>query len=327
MAGVITIKIVIVVLLLLSSCCSTVSAASIDLGITDALSNIVSKGIENFWVRMADACYSQSFRPDGHTFNGTGSEVFIYAMTTQTVDPWNNIAVMKYRTKGIILAILYGSVYSVIGFVYALISILSPCGGNLIDGVLNRSNSYRMIRIKEYFENLLTWILVIGFTDIFVKMMFLINYFICSFLIVSSYAISPITPSADNIISYVSMGIMYLAMSWFMCCRGMLLYLFVMGSFIIGALLISNKTRDLGFSIGYYFTGILYLQTIIVFCTTGGYLAIEAMKEELGIVAGSIMEIGLYIILTFILLVVAIVIVFGLKHYKKTAINTMRLVI
>ena len=106
-----------------------------------------------------------------------------------------------------------------------------------------------------------------------------------------------------------------------------MLHIFVMASFIIGALLISNKTRGFGLSVGWYFIGILFLQSIIVFLTTAGFIGVEAMCSDMGIISGSVAELGLYFLLLVILVLASISVVIGLVRFRRTAVKTVRLVI
>jgi hypothetical protein len=112
-----------------------------------------------------------------------------------------------------------------------------------------------------------------------------------------------------------------------MFARGILLHIFVMASFIIGALLISNKTRGFGLSVGWYFIGILFLQSIIVFLTTAGFIGVEAMCSDAGIISGSVAELGLYFLLLVILVIASLWVLFGLVRFRKAAVKTVRLVI
>lgn len=307
---------------------SPVASADSGFGIADALSNIVKGGIDKFIIGIADSLYEQSFRPDGtETFNGTTTEIWIYKITTYTPDPWKHPEVLEFVKMTIAVTLLYCFVYSAVGFIYVLLSMVAPAGANIVDSLLDRSSAFRNVRIKEYFGNLLVSIGVIGFTTVAMVTLFTINYFVTSFLIVSCFEVKSLSPSADNAILYLMISLFYNTLNGAMYARGILLHIFVMASFIIGALLISNKTRGLGLSVGWYFIGILFLQSAIVFFTTTGFIAVEVMCSDLGIVAGSVSELGLYFLLLVILVLVTASILIGLVRLRKTAVNTVRLVI
>jgi hypothetical protein len=307
--------------------CSTAVADS-GFGIADALSDIVKGGIDKFLIGFADNLYEQSYRPDGTTtFNGTTTEIWIYKITTYTPDPTKNAGVMSFLKNTLLLVVVYCFLYTGIGLIYVLLAMVAPSKADLIDGMLNRSNMFRTTRIKEYFENLLVTVSVLGFTGTAMSMLFALNYFITSFFIISCFQVKSLAPSTDNAILYLMISIFYYMLNSAMFIRGILLYIFVMGCFIIGALLISNKTRDLGFSVGWYFVGILFLQSIIVFLTTAGFIGVEAMCAESGIVAGTAAEIGLYLFLLIILFIAVISIMIGLVRFRKAAVKTVRLAI
>lgn len=306
-------------------CCSVASA---DLGITDRLTDIVVGGLNKFLIGLSDDFYEQSYRPKGtEEFNGTATEIWIYGVTTHTYDPWKSASIKDFRKLTILMCIVYCSIYSSTGGLYVIVSMLSSSGGNLMDSMLNRSSAFRTVRIKEYFENLAVSIGVLAFTDVFMKAMFTLNYFLTSLFIVSCFEVKSLSPSTDNVILYVSIGIFYNTLNHAMEIRHIILDMFVMGSFIIGMLLISNKTRNTGLSIGWYCIGILFLQTIIVFLTTAGFISVEVICANRGIIAGSAAEISLYFVLLIILIGVTLAIMVGLVTLRKTAVKTVRLVI
>lgn len=280
-----------------------VPSASADLGIMDTLSDMVCDGIAKFCIWLADMMYEASFRPEGHEFNGTGTEVFIYAVTTHTADPWSADAVQDFRKTTVLWFIIYCSVYSSIGFIYLACMLVIPDTANMIDETLNRSPSYQKIRIQEYFGSLAISIAMLAFTDIVLKMAFTLNYFIVSILLVSSMETHSLTPSPDNIIVYVAMGLFYFVMSFAMLCREVLVYLFVMSSYIIGACLISTRTREYGKSLVYYYMGILFLQSSMVLIVTMGYIAAKCICLTFGFVIGSVSEIIIYAIVLLIIIV------------------------
>ena len=317
-------KHIIIALMILLAGCSVASADS-GFGITDALSDIVKNGIDKFVIGCADNMYEQGYAPVGkEVFNGTSTEIFIYSLTTRTIDPWAKEGITNFMKKSLLILVIYCFIYSIVGAIYVLLSMLLPTSADLIDTVLNRSSAFRAARIKEYFGNLLVSITVVAFTNTIMIAFFTVNFFMVSFLIVSCFDATTLSPSGDNAILYLSMAIFYAVLGWFMLVREVLLCIFVASGFIIGALLISNKTRDFGLSVGYYFIGILFLQTIIVGITTIGFVAVESIKTDSGIVAGSVSEICLYFVLLGILLWATIKMMFGLKRHKK---RIMKLVI
>lgn len=316
-------KIVFVIILLLSFC----QLVSAELVIADALTDIVSGGISKFFIYIADMMYSISYRPAGHEFNGTSTEVFIYSLTTHTVDPWSYPDVQDFRRNTLLWLLLYGSIYSVIGFIYVVISMVKPEATNLIDGMLNRPTSYRKKRIKEYFENLLTYIFVVALTDLGTKMLFTLNYFIVSLLLVSSMEMHSLTPSPDNMILYFAMGLFYFILTGFMLCREILLTIFVMISFIIGMLLISSRTRHKGISILYYFLGILFFQSGIVLLTTTGYIAAKGICYAGGTFVGVGAELVIYSVLLVILVVCSFIGFIKLIIYRRKAMKQIKMVI
>lgn len=307
---------------------STTASAGSGFGIADALSDIIKGGIDKFIIGTADSLYEQSFQPDdAEAFNGTATEIWIYKITTYTPDPYQQQTVRDFLGITIVIVVLYCFIYSVVGLIYTMLSMLAPAGADLVDSMLNRSNAFRTVRIKEYFENLLISIGVIGFTNVAMIMLFTLNFFIVSFLIVSCFEVKSLSPSADNAILYLMISVFYYALNSVMYARGILLHIFVMASFIIGALLISNKTRGFGLSVLWYFIGILFLQSIIVFLTTAGFIGVEAMCSDMGIISGSVAELGLYFLLLVILVLASISVVIGLVRFRRTAVKTVRLVI
>ncbi len=307
---------------------STTASAGSGFGIADTLSDIIKGGMDKFIIGIADSLYEQSFRPDGtETFNGTTTEIWIYKITTYTPDPYQQQTVRDFLGMTIVVVVLYCFIYSMVGLIYVILSMLAPAGADIVDSLLNRSNAFRTTRIKEYFENLLISIGVIGFTSVAMIMLFTLNYFITSFFIVSCFEVKSLAPSTDNVILYLMISTFYYALNSAMYARGILLHIFVMASFIIGALLISNKTRGVGLSIGWYFIGILFLQSIIVFLTTAGFIGVEAMCSDMGIISGSVAELGLYFLLLFILVIATISVVVGLVRFRRTAVKTVRLAI
>jgi len=306
-----------------------VSAGS-GIGVTDALSDAVKSGLDKFLITIADRMYETSYRPTGTYVAGnntSASEIMIYATTTHTVDPFTNAEINEFRRNTLLLVIIYAVIYGGIGLVYVLLSIVAPSAASAIDGVLNRGSDFRSTRIKHYFNSLGIALLVIAFVDISVRMLFTLNLFSVSFLICSSMQLHTLSPTADNVILYFAMGIFYACLTWFMCVRELLLYVFVGVSYLIGALLISSKTRDIGISGLYYYGGVLFMQTTIVLATTLGFIGAKAICAGSGTVVGSISELIIYAVLLFILLGIAAGNILGLIKYRKSAMRAVKLVI
>jgi len=317
----------VLIVMLLSPMC--VSAGS-GLGVADALADGVKNGIDKFFITVADRMYETSYRPSG-TYTGgnntSASEIMIYATTTHTMDPFANTEINKFRRKSLLLVVVYAVVYGAIGLLYVFVSVVVPSAASAIDAVLNRGSDLRSTRIKHYFHNLATSLLVVGFTDIAIQMLFTLNLFFVSFLIVSSMETHTLAPTADNVILYFFMGVFYTVLTWFMCMRDLMLYIFVGISYIIGGLLISNKTRSIGMSGLWYYSGVLFMQSIIVLFTTLGFMGGKAICSGSGTIVGSISEIVIYLALLFILLFVAFGCLFGMLKYKKAAITAVKLVV
>lgn len=307
-----------------------VANAGSGIGVADALADAVKSGLDKFCIMVADRMYESSYRPGG-TFNESNnmstSEIMIYATTTHTVDPWSNGEIQKFRINTLLMLIIYALMYGAIGLIYVIFSIAVPRGATAIDEMLNRGSDFRSTRIKQYFGNLLTAITVVAFTDIGLKLLFTLNYFVVAFLTVSSMQMHTLTPSDDNVILYLFMGIFYAVLTWFMCVRDVLLYVFVAISYLIGILLISNKTRDLGISTAYYYTGVLFMQSMIVLMTTIGFIAAKAICANSNVVVESISELVIYFVLLFILMWTAIKYLLGLKRYRKPVVAAVKMVI
>lgn len=300
--------------------------ATADIGITDTLSGVVAGGLDAFIIRCADSLYEQSFRPDGtSTYNGTSTEVFIYAITTYTPDPTKHQTVRNFMAMTILLLAIFCFVYISVGSIYVLLSIVSPDRADILDGILGRSTAFRAVRMKEYFTNLAVMIGVLSCTAVVMKVLFTISYFITSFFIVSCFQVKSLAPSTDNVILYGMIAIFYKVLYSAMEARALLLAIFVMCCFIIGILLISNWTRDIGLSIGWYFVGVLFLQPIIVILTTTGFIGVEVVCCDLGIVSGTVAEISMYLTLLIILVLATISILIGLVRFRKAAVKTVRL--
>lgn len=300
--------------------------ATADIGITDTLSGIIAGGFDRWLVNLADSFYEHGYRPEGASeYNGTTTEVFIYAVTTYTPDPTSHESVRDFIATTLLILGIFCFVYISVGAIYVLISMLSPERADILDGMLGRSTAFRATRMKEYFTNLAVMIGVLSCTATVMKVLFAVSYFITSFFIVSCFQVKSLSPSSDNVILYLMMALFYRVLQGAMEARALLLIIFVMCCFIIGALLISNWTRDTGLSIGWYFVGVLFLQPIIVILTTAGFIGVEVICADLGIVSGAAAEISLYTILLFILIGATISILIGLVRFRKAAVKTVKL--
>jgi len=286
---------------------------------------MVQKGLEFFYVGLADNMYAIGYHPPGHNeTNGTTSEIFIYEMNTHTYDPYKSQGINDFRGLCLIVLVVAAFIYAFVGASYVVACIVGAA--TMVDSVLGRSTSYRNMRIKEYFENLLVSICVIAFTDLYISAILAINFIVVSFLMVGLLTSTTISTFAGNGVLYLAMATAYVSEFAFMIARAILIFMFAAVGRLIGVLLISNKTRSLGISIVYYFTGIVFLQTIIVAMTTAGYLAIEALSLD-GMINGEVVEAFAYVILILILIGTSLVILIGLVRMKRTALTAVKMVI
>jgi len=307
--------------------CPVASAASDGMGAPSLGARMVQSGIDFFFKGVADDIYEVGYRPPGHnvSINGTSSEIYIYELNTMTVDPYKYDSVTAFRRKTLIFVVIYVLIVSALGMLYVVVSRLG--GGDALDGILNRSSTMRTQRIKEYFENLAISIAVIAWADIYIIAVLSANFLITSFLMVGLLTSTTIATSADNGYLYLAMAIAWICEYGFMIARLILIFAFVAAGRLIGALLISNKTRSFGLSIVYYLTGIVFLQSLIVFLTTIGYISIDAMKTAGKLMPGEPAEGFMYVVLILILMVASVGVLFGLVKVKPAVMTAVKLVI
>lgn len=315
-------KLITSLLLLLLVC--PVAAADLDSPTIGA--KMVQRGLEYFYTGIADNLYSIGYQPPGtNRTNGTTSEIFIYELNTHTYDPYKYDAVNDFRGKCFILLVIAAVIYALIGGTYAMACVVGAA--TVVDGVLNRSSTYRAMRIKEYFENMLVAICVIAFTDLYIMGVLAVNFLVVSFLITGLLTTTSVATFYDNEMLYLAMAVSYVTEFGFMIARAMLILMFAASGRLIGVLLISNKTRALGISLVYYLTGVVFLQSVLVGITTLGYIAIEVLIEECMIYQGSPVEGLMYCVLIIILIIASLLIMVGLVRMKHTVITTAKLVI
>jgi len=301
--------------------------ASADLDGSTVGARMVQKGLEFFMCGLADGLYEIGYRPPGHngTMNGTTTEMYIYELNTHTYDPFKHDTVNAFRGMCFIVLVVAAVLYAAIGGMYVIACVVGAA--TVVDGVLNRSSSYRTMRIKEYFENLAVAIGVIAFTDLYIIAILMINFLIVSFLMVGLITTTPIATFQDNGWLYLSMAVAYVTEFGFMIARAILIFMFAASGRLIGVLLIPNKTRSFGMSIVYYLTGIVFLQTVLVGITTVGYIAIDAIAKDNSVMPGSPVEGLMYCVLIVILIVASLLIMVGLVRMKSTVMTTVKMVI
>lgn len=300
-----------------------VAAADLDSPTLGA--KMVQKGLEYFYIGMADDLYSLGYQPPGtNKTNGTTSEIFIYELNTHTYNPFTFDKVNDFRGKCLILLVIAAAIYALIGGTYVMACVVGAA--TVIDGVLNRGSTYRAMRIKEYFENLLVAICVIAFTDLYIMGILAVNFLIVSYLMIGLLTTTTVATFSGNGMLYLAMAVSYVTEFGFMIARALLIFMFAASGRLIGVLLISNKTRSLGVSIVYYLTGVVFLQSVLVGITTLGYIAIDVISAHM-FCHGSAVEGLMYCVLIIILIVASLLIMVGLVRMKHTVITTAKLVI
>ena len=285
---------------------------------------MVQKGLEFFMSGIADNLYEIGYQPPGHNVtNGTATEIYIYELNTHTYDPYIYDGVNSFRAKCLIMLVVFAGLYAGVGGTYVIACIVGAA--TMIDGVLNRSSSYRSRRIKEYFENLAVAIGVISFTDLYIIAVLSVNYLVVSFIMTGLLASTTVATVHGNGWLYLAMAISYITEFGFMIARAILIFVFAATGRLLGVLLISNKTRSIGLTIIYYLTGVVFLQTVIIVITTVGYIAIDALTADM--IPGNPVEGLMYCVLIIILIVASLLVMIGLVRMKSTAIATVRMVI
>jgi hypothetical protein len=311
-------KLLTIIIILLLVC----PIASADLDSPSIGAKMVQKGLEFFMSGLADNLYEMGYHPPGHNAtNGTTTEIYIYQLNTHTWDPYEHDKINDFRGKCFILLMIAAVIYSTIGGAYVIACIVGAA--TVIDGVLNRSSSYRTMRIKEYFENLAVAVGVIAFTDIYIMAVLSVNYLICSFIVYGMLTSTTVATVNGNGWLYLTMAILYIMEFWIMIARAILIFMFAASGRLIGVLLISNKTRALGLSIVYYLTGIVFLQSVIVIITSVGYIAIDAIAPWSGIAVEGLM----YCVLISIIMLTSLGALVGLVRMKHTAMVAVKMVI
>lgn len=312
----------IILILILISLIAPVTADITDkINPISAGSWIITAGINQFFRGMGDDAMNAGFEitnVTGAPIEGGTTINMIFKIASWTYNPYNN--------QGIVDIIKFTMT---IWGVLMLISILAGLiWVNIQDSKPNTAQSISFITgvntntaFSHYINNIKDSLLIAIFSHIMIYLILALNLVLSRMIL--STLVDVIAPSPENILLYLAMGVTYLIMAIFFLIRFFVINIFVAFAPLLGILYTANYfTKSIAEKAFTFFCTMVFLQTIIVFFTSVGILAIKGM--------GSIYPCkpAPYIVLMMLLVIIATIMMFGwffIKKSVKTVINVVSL--
>jgi len=259
----------------------------------DALADGVSNGIDKFAIGIGNDLVNSS------TLNGSSYDgKLIIDIATLTYNPFHDPAVMNVLFKSALLYVLF-----VIGFLLI--------GGSYVQ--LSRMRSHREflgmhmntgLSLSSFYNSSFALILFAPLVPFMMWVVLVINYVLCNLIMTG--VISSILFTPDNVALYVAMCFIYAVMSGAFVWRSLIIGLTVGYCLILVILIAIPYTHRFGKGLLVYWLVMVFMQPMILFITCVGVGIIKFIFPFYG----GLQMFG-YVMLCILLIVVALVFIFG----------------
>ena len=282
---------------------------------------MITAGINQFVRGIGDDAINAGFEitnVTGTPIEGGTTINAIFKIASWTYNPYNN--------QGIIDIIKFTMT------VWGVLMLISILAGliwvNIQDTKPNTAQSISFITgvntntaFSHYINNIKDSLLIAIFSHIMIYLILALNLVLSRMILYT--LVDVIAPSPENIILYLAMGVTYLVMAIFFLIRFFVINIFVAFAPLLGILYTANYfTKSIAEKAFTLFCTMVFMQTIIVFFTAVGILAIKEMDPIYQHAPGP------YIVLMMLLVAVATIMMFGwifIKKSAKTIINVVSL--
>ncbi|MCK5611955.1 hypothetical protein KAR91_59345 [Candidatus Pacearchaeota archaeon] len=282
---------------------------------------MITDGINNWFRGMGDAAMNAGFEitnVTGAPVEGGSTVNVIFKIASWTYDPYSNpgiVDIIKFTMTiwGVLMLM-----YILAGMVWVNIQDSKPNAAQSLAFITGMNTN---TAFSHYVNNLKDSLMIAVFSHAVIYLILTLNL-VFSRMILSTM-LDVIAPSPDNILLYLMMGYTYLVMSFFFLVRFFVINIFVAFAPILGILYVTNYfTRSIATKAFNCFCTMVFMQTVIVFFTSIGILAIKGLGPMYARDPSS------YIVLMILLVVVAIIMMVGwvfVKRSAKTVVNVVAL--
>ncbi len=274
--------------------------------VVNATSDAVNYGFQKFLYYLGDSAMSvNSNTPPDHT----NAPSVIVSMISYTPDPFSFEFVKSWWGTSLIIFVVIALAYILAGGGFALLSHTAPNAVKRLAWL--ESGTYQNnFRLKQWANSIVLALLFPIVTYFGLSMILQLSFVLTD--LVSSSTLNSIPPTADNILVYIFMAIIYLLLSVVIGIRDIIIILFCAGGLILAALYLIPSLKLMVKSIFIYFLGLVFMQPIMVFVAAVGVMFIKEIPVYLLPIQSS-----LYTALMLILLLTGLFFVFGLGWISK----------
>ena len=278
----------------------TVGVSSAELDAADAGAGMIESGINRFIIGIADDLYDCGVGIFDTVEGDDAASKAIFSIATYTYDPFESEAVKGMQELSAILFLVMMTLYIFIGAIGVVVSRFIPNLTPALTFVMGKSAH------GNYISNLATGMIVAIFTYTGIKFVLTFNYIITHLIIVD--VLETVAPSVDNVIMYLMMAVCYFFMNVFFAWRMLVIGVVTSFALIFGVMLVYDSTKNIARGIFSYFISMVFLQSIICGVTSVGIKIIQG----LGLAPDQ--QIIMYLILTFLLIVIALMVCLGIHR-------------
>lgn len=320
---------ILIIMLATTQQCSAISLNPIDIG-----AEMIATGIDLAISQIADSLMNLISPTSGGATSmpepGNSSSVtqMIKGFATWSVSPFEYPTIIKIMGASLCLAAAFMMLYAMMGAAYVAISKIHSRKLEVLQHVMNMNSDTGAFR--NYAQNVVTGCLAMTFMVAAIFMTLLLSKVLKS-MIMDGIADS-ISPSWESVsVLYLAMAIMWICVAVFFGISNIVICLTAAGSFLLGALYASDRTRHITTRWLDYFFSMVAMQVfviVVVALTVGFIMDIKATPEGgLMFITCPMIEPSLYIGLILFVLIGCVLFVLGKARVGKTTKAVIKMVV
>ena len=306
-------KNIILVIVLLLCFHSVIAAPSIPDPI-EIGAEMTAKGMMSFVKSIADMFYET-----GNFISDSGT-MAVFKIATYSYHPGDNEALSEMHFVSAMIYLVFMCMYIISGLGVAVIQTTFPSINQPLRYVFGSNYSSATL---GYIKGMVVGGLFGLFVYVGIELILGISHILTSLIMLD--VLDSITPTSDNVILYLMMGITYFVMCIFFAWRTIVIGICYGCALVIGCLYVFKSTRGIAKRIINYSIALVFMQPIIVLITAAGVIVIEGIGDT-GVVPTTTLMFW-YCVLMLMLVVVGCIFTLGWVRFKSKVNDTKNILV
>jgi len=244
------------------------SASAIALNPIDAGAQMITKGIDAWFMSQADSMVNAS-RMDAEPQSAL--DMVVMSVLTYNYDPFKDPYVLKSRDMTALIYLILVMIFMLTGAAYVYIHTASSSASRDIDWIFG--GNFKYFHLNNYLKSIVMAIVFVAGAYLGYWMLIMFNNILS--VMVLSYTLDSIIPRPDSFVLYMIMAFATLLLALFMAWRVIIIGLGASYILVIAGLYLYGPLKEIAVKVFIYIVIMIFSQVILISIAGGGVMIIQ----------------------------------------------------